>query len=48
MDNHGQAARRPSSTNEIDHLAQITDRFLYFCLDNPKENALSVFEKVAK
>jgi hypothetical protein len=29
-------------------LAEITDKFMDYCLDNPNEKALASFEKVAK
>lgn len=32
---------------EIDRLALITDKFIDHCLDNPKDNALAAFEKIA-
>ena len=46
---HGYVLGRKNTTRyEIDALAQITDKFIDHCLDNPKENALAAFEKIAK
>ena len=46
---HGYVLGRKNTTKyEIDALAQITDKFIDYCLDNPKENALAAFEKIAK
>ena len=46
---HGYVLGKKGRTQyEIDVLAQITDRFIDHCLDNPKDNALASFEKVAK
>ena len=33
---------------DVETLATITDKFLDYCLDNPKENALAAFEKIAR
>ena len=33
---------------DVDVLSEITDKLLGYCLDNPKANALSSFEKIAK
>lgn len=46
---HGYVLGRKGTTKfEIDTLAQITDKFIDYCLDNPKDNALAAFEKIAK
>ena len=46
---HGYVLGRKNTTKyEIDALTQITDKFIDHCLDNPKENALAAFEKIAK
>jgi len=46
---HGYVLGKKGKTQySIDALAQITDKFLDHCLDNPKDNALSSFEKMAK
>jgi len=46
---HGYVLGKKGTTKyEIDKLAQITDRFIDHCLDNPKDNALAAFEKIAK
>ncbi len=46
---HGYVLGKKGTTKfEIDNLAQITDKFIDYCLDNPKENALAAFEKIAK
>ena len=46
---HGYVLGKKGTTQyEIDKLAQITDQFIDYCLDNPKENALAAFEKLAK
>lgn len=46
---HGYVLGRKGTTKfEVDALAQITDRFIEHCLDNPKDNALAAFEKIAK
>lgn len=46
---HGYVLGKKGTTKyEIDKLAQITDKFIDHCLDNPKENALAAFEKIAK
>lgn len=45
---HGYVLGKKGTTKyEIDNLAQITDKFIDYCLDNPKENALAAFEKIA-
>jgi hypothetical protein len=46
---HGYVLGKKGTTKyEIDVLAGITDRFIDYCLDNPKANALESFEKVAR
>ena len=46
---HGYVLGKKGTTKyEIDKLAAITDKFIDHCLDNPKENALAAFEKIAK
>lgn len=46
---HGYVLGKKGTTKyEIDRLAQITDNFVDHCLDNPKDNALAAFEKIAK
>jgi hypothetical protein len=46
---HGYVLGKKGTTKyEIDKLSKVTDQFVDFCLDNPKENALAAFEKVAK
>jgi hypothetical protein len=46
---HGYVLGKKGTTKyEIDNLAQITDKFIDYCLDNPQENALAAFEKIAK
>jgi len=46
---HGYVLGKKGTTKfEIDRLAEITDKFIDYCLDNPKANALDSFEKVAK
>ena len=46
---HGYVLGRKGTTKfEIDRLALITDKFIDHCLDNPKDNALAAFEKIAK
>jgi hypothetical protein len=46
---HGYVLGKKGTTKfEIDKLAQITDQFIDYCLDNPKENALTAFERLAK
>jgi hypothetical protein len=36
------------TTFDIQTLAEITDKFMDYCLDNPNEKALASFEKIAK
>ncbi|WP_298824706.1 HdeA/HdeB family chaperone [uncultured Piscinibacter sp.] len=46
---HGYVLGKKGTTKyEIDKLAQITDKFIDHCLDNPKDNAMAAFEKIAK
>ena len=46
---HGYVLGRKGTTKyEIEVLAQITDKFIDYCLDNPKANALEAFERIAK
>ena len=46
---HGYVLGKKDTTRfDIDKLAEITDRFLDYCLDHPTENALQSFEKIAK
>jgi hypothetical protein len=46
---HGYVLGKKGTTKyEIDKLAQVTDKFIDFCLDNPKANALEAFERIAK
>ncbi|UCG98678.1 MAG: hypothetical protein JSW31_06460 [Burkholderiales bacterium] len=45
---HGYVLGKKGTTKfEIDRLALITDKFIDHCLDNPKDNALAAFEKIA-
>jgi hypothetical protein len=46
---HGYVLGKKGTTRyNVDALAQITDQFIDYCLDNPDENALQSFEKLAK
>lgn len=46
---HGYVLGKKGTTRyEIEALAQITDRFVDYCLDHPTENALKSFEDIAK
>lgn len=46
---HGYVLGKKGTTKyEIEVLAQITDKFIDYCLDNPKANALDAFETIAK
>ena len=46
---HGYVLGKKGTTKyQVDTLAQITDKFIDYCLDNPKDNALAAFEKIAK
>jgi hypothetical protein len=33
---------------DVEVLSDLTDRFIDYCLDNPTDNALAAFEKLAK
>jgi len=45
---HGYVLGKKGKTQyNVDALAQITDKFIDHCLDNPKANALGAFEKIA-
>ncbi len=39
---------RGTTKYDVEVLAEITDRFIDYCLDNPKDNALAAFEKIAR
>ena len=46
---HGYRLGKMGTTQfDTQALAEITDKFLDYCLDNPSEKALASFEKVAK
>jgi hypothetical protein len=46
---HGYVLGKKGTTQyEVDTLAKITDDFIDYCLDNPKENALQSFERIAE
>ena len=46
---HGYALGKKGTTRfDVDALAQITDKFVEYCLDHPAENALESFEKIAR
>ena len=46
---HGyRLGKKGTTVYEVEALAQITDRFIDYCLDHPAENALQSFEKIAK
>jgi hypothetical protein len=46
---HGYRLGKKGTTQfEIQALAEITDKFIDYCLDHPRENALQSFEKLAK
>ena len=46
---HGyRLGKKGVTTFDIQTLAEITDKFMDYCLDNPNEKALASFEKVAK
>lgn len=45
---HGYVLGKKGTTRyDVDALAQVTDRFIDYCLDHPAENALQSFEKFA-
>jgi hypothetical protein len=46
---HGYVLGKKGTTQyDVDTLAQVTDDFIDYCLDNPKANALQSFETIAK
>jgi hypothetical protein len=46
---HGYRLGKMNTTQyEIEVLAAMTDQFIDYCLDNPKDNALAMFEKIGK
>ena len=46
---HGYRLGKMNTTKyEIEALADLTDRFIDYCLDNPNDNALATFEKLGK
>lgn len=46
---HGYVLGKKGTTKyDVDALGRITDKFVDYCLDNPKANALQSFEKIAK
>lgn len=46
---HGYVLGKKGTTQyEVDRLAGITDRFIDYCLDNPRANALQSFETIAE
>jgi hypothetical protein len=46
---HGYRLGKKGTTQfETQALAEITDKFIDYCLDHPRENALQSFDKVAK
>ncbi len=46
---HGYRLGKMGTTQfDTQALAEITDKFMDYCLDNPNEKALASFEKVAK
>jgi len=46
---HGYVLGKKGTTKfEIDALTLVTEKFFDYCLDNPKDNALAAFEKIAK
>jgi hypothetical protein len=46
---HGYRLGKMDTTKyEIEALADLTDRFIDYCLDNPNDNALATFEKLGK
>jgi hypothetical protein len=45
---HGYVLGKKGTTKfEIDKLTQVSEKFFDHCLDNPKDNALAAFEKIA-
>ncbi|MGD1983172.1 MAG: HdeA/HdeB family chaperone [Chromatiaceae bacterium] len=46
---HGYVLGKKGTTRyDVDRLAGITDRFIDYCLDNPRTNALQSFERIAE
>lgn len=46
---HGYRLGKNNTTKyQIEVLADLTDRFVEYCLDNPNDNALAAFEKLGK
>ena len=46
---HGyRLGRKGTTVYQVEVLADITDRFIDYCLDHPAENALQSFEKIAE
>ncbi len=46
---HGYVLGKKGATKyDVETLSKITDKFIDFCLDNPKALALQSFEKIAK
>lgn len=46
---HGYRLGKMNTTQyEIEALADLTDRFIEHCLDNPNDKALAAFEKLGK
>ena len=46
---HGYALGKKNQTQfQVDVLTAVTDKFIEHCLDHPSDNALAVFEKLAK
>jgi hypothetical protein len=46
---HGYRLGKMNTTQyQIEALAEITDKFIDHCLDNPNDNALAAFEKLGK
>lgn len=46
---HGYVLGKKGTTKySVEALAQITDKFVDYCLDHPKDMALPAFEKLAK
>jgi hypothetical protein len=46
---HGYRLGKIGTTQfDVEVLSDLTDRFIDYCLDNPTDNALAAFEKLAK
>ncbi|WP_295888619.1 HdeA/HdeB family chaperone [uncultured Thiohalocapsa sp.] len=46
---HGYRLGKMGTTEfDVEVLSDLTDRFIDYCLDNPTDNALAAFEKLAK